>query len=84
MYFVYQKILFKYSSTSIDTILLFPNNKTLSYKETVSFEQAYPDTTKVEFDGQVSVKLGGGGVNGVIEFTLKIGLQSDFKFTDPV
>lgn len=58
--------------------------KLMDDKEVVTFEQEYPDTTKVEFDGQVSVKLGGGGVNGVIEFTLKIGLQSDFTFTDPV
>ena len=58
--------------------------KLMDDKEVVAFEQEYPDKTKVEFDGQVSVKLGGGGVNGVIEFTLKIGLQSDFNFTDPV
>lgn len=57
--------------------------KLMDDKEVVAFEQEYPDKTKVEFDGQVSVKLGGGGVNGVIEFTLKIGLQSDFTFTDP-
>lgn len=47
------------------------------------FEQTYPDGTKVHFSGQVSVKLGGGGVNSVIEFTLKIGLQSDLEFVDP-
>lgn len=57
--------------------------KLMDDKEVVAFEQEYPDKTKVNFDGQVSVKLGGGGVNGVIEFTLKIGLQSDFTFTDP-
>lgn len=57
--------------------------KLMDDKEVVTFEQEYPDKTKVNFDGQVSVKLGGGGVNGVIEFTLKIGLQSDFDFTDP-
>ena len=57
--------------------------KLMDDKEVVAFEQEYPDKTKVEFDGQVSVKLGGGGVNGVIEFTLKIGLQSDFTLTDP-
>ncbi|MDS3088191.1 phage tail protein, partial [Streptococcus pneumoniae] len=41
-----------------------------------------PDGTKVNFEGQVSVKLGGGGVNAVIEFTLKIALQSELEFTD--
>ncbi|MFS8951989.1 phage tail tube protein [Streptococcus oralis subsp. tigurinus] len=51
-------------------------------KEKLYFEQAYPDGTKVDFEGQVSVKLGGGGVNSVIEFTLKIALQSELAFTD--
>ncbi|CIV89502.1 Lj965 prophage major tail protein [Streptococcus pneumoniae] len=35
----------------------------------------------VIFEGQVSVKLGGGGVNAVIDFTLKIALQSNLTFT---
>ncbi len=51
-------------------------------KEKLYFEQTYPDNTKVTFEGQVSVKLGGGGVNSVIEFTLKIALQSELAFTD--
>lgn len=53
-------------------------------KEKLFFEQAYPDGTKVNFEGQVSVKLGGGGVNAVIEFTLKIALQSDLTFIDGI
>ena len=53
-------------------------------KKKLFFEQAYPDNTKVQFEGQVSVKLGGGGVNSVIEFTLKIALQSELEFTDGV
>lgn len=57
--------------------------KLMESGEIVEFQQEYPDKTKVEFSGQVSVKLGGGGVNGVIDFTLKIALQSDLKFTDP-
>lgn len=52
-------------------------------KATKHFEQTYPDGTKVRFSAQLSVKLGGGGVNSVIEFTLKLGLQSDLEFTDP-
>jgi len=28
--------------------------------------------------------LGSGAVNGVLEFTLKMALQSDMNFTDPV
>lgn len=51
-------------------------------KKKLFFEQAYPDGTKVNFEGQVSVKLGGGGVNAVIEFMLKIALQSELAFTD--
>ena len=51
-------------------------------KKKLYFEQTYPDGTKVTFEGQVSVKLGGGGVNSVIEFTLKIALQSELTFTD--
>ena len=53
-------------------------------KTKLFFEQAYPDGTKVKFEGQVSVKLGGGGVNSVIEFTLKIALQSELEFTDGI
>ena len=51
-------------------------------KTKLFFEQTYPDNTKVHFEGQVSVKLGGGGVNAVIEFTLKIALQSELEFVD--
>jgi hypothetical protein len=53
-------------------------------KEKLYFEQAYPDGAKVDFEGQVSVKLGGGGVNSVIEFTLKIALQSELTFVDGI
>ena len=53
-------------------------------KKKLFFEQTYPDKTKVQFEGQVSVKLGGGGVNSVIEFTLKIALQSELEFTDGI
>ena len=55
------------------------DNKTKLY-----FEQTYPDNTKVTFEGQVSDKLGGGGVNSVIEFTLKIALQSELTFVDGI
>ena len=52
-------------------------------KTVVKFKQTYPDETEFEFDAQCSVKLGGGGVNGVIEFTLALALQSEIKVTDP-
>ena len=48
----------------------------------VFFEHEYPDGTKVNFSGQVSVKVSGGGVNSVIETTLKITLRSELVFTD--
>ncbi|MDU2680470.1 MAG: phage tail tube protein [Clostridium sp.] len=53
-------------------------------KEVLSFEETFPDGTKFNWDAQVSVKLGGGGVNGVIEFTLKMALQSDIRVVDPI
>ena len=56
--------------------------KAADSKKKLFFEQTYPDGTKVTFEGQVSVKLGGGGVNSVIEFTLKIALQSELEFKD--
>lgn len=73
---------FKYENKSEDSpfrvLRKLQDNKTL-----VNFEQTYPDGTTVSFAGQVAVKLGGGGVNGVIDFTLKVGLQSDLEFKDP-
>lgn len=51
--------------------------------ETVSFEETFPDGTSFEFDAQVSVKVGGGGVNAAIDFTATMGLQSDIVPTDP-
>ena len=51
-------------------------------KEVLSFEETFPDGTKFNWDAQVSVKLGGGGVNGVIDFTLKMALQSDIRVVD--
>lgn len=52
-------------------------------KKTLWFKQTYPDGTTVTFSGEPSVKVGGGGVNAVIESTVKIALSSDFEWTDP-
>ncbi|AYE35694.1 phage tail tube protein [Clostridium septicum] len=52
-------------------------------KTVVDFEQAYPDGTKFKFKAQCSVKLGGGGVNSAMEFTLSLALQSGIAVTDP-
>ena len=52
-------------------------------KETLTFKQELPDGTAFTFDGQVATKVSGGAINGVLEFTLKIGLQSDIDIADP-
>lgn len=52
-------------------------------KTVLSFEMAYPDGTKFTWDAQVSVKLGSGSVNGTLEFTLKMALQSNVAVVDP-
>ena len=52
-------------------------------KEIVSFKETLPDGTIFAFDAQVATKVSGGAVNGVMEFTLKIALQSDISITDP-
>jgi hypothetical protein len=52
-------------------------------KETVSFEQTFPDGTKFHFDAQCGVKVSGGGVNSAVEFTLTIGLQTDIIVVNP-
>lgn len=51
--------------------------------KTLSFQETLPDGTTFTWDAQPSVKLGGGGVNGVIEFTLKMALQSEIVSVDP-
>lgn len=53
-------------------------------KEIVSFKETLPDGTIFAFDAQVATKVSGGAVNGVMEFTLKIALQSAIAITDPV
>lgn len=52
-------------------------------KETAAFKETFPDGTCFEFDAQGSVKVGGGGVNGAVEFTLNLALQSDITVADP-
>ena len=52
-------------------------------RETVSFEQTFPDGTVFHFDAQCSVKVSGGGVNAAVEFTLNLGLQTDIVVVNP-
>lgn len=74
---------FKYANSKADASYR-TLRKLADSKATRHFEQEYPDGTKVHFSAQIAVKLGGGGVNSAIEFTLKLALQSDLEFTDPV
>lgn len=53
-------------------------------KETLTFKQEYPDGTTFTFDAMCNVKLTGAGVNGGVDFTLKLAVQSDITVVDPV
>lgn len=53
-------------------------------KEVGSFKEVMPDGTTYAYDAQVATKRSGGSVNGVMEFTLKMALQSAITITDPV
>ncbi|MBY0754536.1 phage tail protein [Clostridium sardiniense] len=73
---------FKYdnsSSTSSYRIL----RKAAEAKKVLSFKETLPDGTSFTWEAQVSIKLGGGGVNGAVEFTCKMALQSEITVTDP-
>ena len=52
-------------------------------KEVLSFKETLPDGTIYSYDAMVAVKLGNGAVNGVLDFTLKMALQSDMVITHP-
>lgn len=73
---------FKYdnsSATSSYRVL----RKAQEDKEVLTFQESLPDGTKLVYDAQVSIKLGGGGVNGAIDFTATMTIQSDIEVTDP-
>lgn len=53
-------------------------------KTKTDFQLTLKDGTKFAWSAIPNVKLGGGGVNGVIDFTLSMALQSDITVTDPV
>lgn len=57
--------------------------KAAESKETLSFQETFPDGTTFTWDAQVSVKIGSGAVNGVLEFTCKMALQSEIVVADP-
>lgn len=47
------------------------------------FELTLKDGTKFLWSAIPSVKLGGGGVDSIIDFTLTMALQSEIQVTDP-
>lgn len=51
--------------------------------ETASFKETLKDGTTTMFDAQVAVKRTSAGVNGAMEFTASLSLQSDIEITDP-
>ena len=73
---------FKYENKSATSPYRVMRNAEAA-KEVLTFKEELPDGTTVTFDAMVSVKLGSGAVNGVLDFTLKMALQSDMVFTDP-
>ena len=73
---------FKYENKSATSPYRVMRNAEAA-KEVLTFKEELPDGTTVTFDAMVSVKLGSGVVNGVLDFTLKMALQSDMAFTDP-
>lgn len=73
---------FRYENGSADSIYrvlrgLQDSEKVYKWCETLS------DGTKTEFEGPCSVTRSGGSVNGVVECTLTVYLQSDLTITDP-
>lgn len=73
---------FKYENTGADSPYRLMRAAQDS-GEVLSFKETLKDGTATAFDGQVSVKRTGGGVNGVIEFNLTIALQGKMVITDP-
>lgn len=73
---------FKYDNTSADSPYRLMR-KAAEDNDLLDFEETTKDGTKTHFSGQVDVKRTGGGVNGVIEFELKIALASKLEIVDP-
>lgn len=73
---------FKYDNSSADSpyrvLRGYQANNTL-----LDFEETLNDGTKTSYSAYVSVKRTGGGVNGVIEFTLNMAVSGKITYTDP-
>lgn len=76
------EFLFKYDNSSETSSYRILRNLA-DAKTKTGFKLEYPDETTFTWEAQVNVKLGGGGVNGVLEFTLAMALQSEITVVDP-
>lgn len=73
---------FKYDNTTAGST--YRTLRALADSDAVaSFEETLKDGTKFQFDAQVSVKLTGGALNGVIDLEATMSLQSDIEIIDP-
>lgn len=73
---------FKYDNSSADSPYRVLRGLQAA-KTKADFQLTLKDGTKFAWSAIPSVKLGGGGVNAALEFTLKMALQSDITVTDP-
>lgn len=73
---------FKYDNSSA-TASYRVLRKAQEVGKTLDFQMAFPDGTTFTWRAQVSVKIGSGAVNGAMEFTLKMALQSEIIVVDP-
>lgn len=68
----------KNATDAYRVLLSYQNAKTKLW-----FQETDSDGTKFSYEGQVSVKRNGGGVNDPVEFTAAIALQSAITVTNP-
>lgn len=73
---------FKYDNSSTDSSYRVLRGLATAKTKT-DFQLALKDGTKFAWSAIPNVKLGGGSVNGAIDFTLKMALQSEIIPTDP-
>lgn len=73
---------FKYVNDSADSPFRLLRAMEAS-KEVDSYQLTYPDGTTASWDAQVSTKISGGGVNGAINLTVAMALQSEITWADP-
>lgn len=76
------KYVFRYNNSGENSVVRLmrgheKNQDVLTFKETLA------DGTVTQFDGTVSTKRTGAGVNGVVNFEVAIAVQSDLEYTDP-